>query len=67
MPERQGIIPKACEVARSKAINRKERKVDLFNYRPILLPPMISKITERVVHDETSAFLSGQHSVISGN
>ena len=31
-----------------------------LNYRPISLLPVISKITEKVVYDQTNAFLSDE-------
>ena len=39
---------------------KKRQKTDPCNYRPISLFPSISKIIERVVHDQTNAFLSDE-------
>ena len=52
-----GIFPNACKVAKLKPIFKKGKKVDLSNYRSISLLPMISKIIEKVVHDQTNEFL----------
>ena len=49
-----GIFPNACKVAKLKPIFKKYKKVDLSNNRPILLLPLISKIIEKVVHDQTN-------------
>ena len=53
-----GIFPDACKVAKLKPILKKGKKVDPSNYRAISLLPLISKIIEKVVHDETNDFLS---------
>ena len=53
-----GIFPNACKVAKLKPIFKKGKRVDLSNYRSISLLPMISKIIEKVVHDQTNEFLS---------
>ena len=44
-----------------KPIFKKERKTDPSNYRPISLLPVTSKIIEKVVHDQTNAFLSDEN------
>ena len=54
----QGVFPNACQVAKLKPIFKKGKKTDPSNYRPISLLPSISKIIERVIHDQTNAFLS---------
>ena len=53
-----GIFPDACKVAKLKPVLKKGKKVDPSNYRAISLLPLISKIIEKVVHDETNDFLS---------
>ena len=37
---------------------QKGSKTNLSNYRPILLLPLISKIIEKLIHEQTSSFLS---------
>ena len=54
----RGIFPNAYKVAKLKPIFKKGKKVDPSNYRPISLLPLISKIIEKVVHDQTNEFLS---------
>ena len=56
----QGVFPNTCKVAKLKPIFRKGKKTDLSNYRPISLLPSVSKIIERVIHDQTNAFLSDE-------
>ena len=53
-----GIFPNACKVAKLKPIFKKGKKVEPSNYRPISLLPLISKIIEEVVHDQTNDILS---------
>ena len=53
----QGVFPSACKVVKLKPIFKKGKKTNPSNYRPISLLPSISKIFERVIHDQTSAFL----------
>ena len=54
----RGILPNACKVAKLKPTFKKDKNVDPFNYRPISLLPLISKIIEKVVHIQTNEFLS---------
>ena len=54
----QLLNPNACKVAKLKPIFKKGKKVDPSNYRPISLLPLISKIIEKVVNDQTNEFLS---------
>ena len=56
----QGVFPNACKVAKLKSFLKKGKKTDPSNYRPISLLPSISKIIERVIHDQTNAFLSDE-------
>ena len=53
-----GIFPNACKVAKLKPFFKKGKKFNGSNYRPILLLPLISKIIEKVVHNQTNEFLS---------
>ena len=53
----QGVFPSACKVAKLKPIFKKGKKTDTSDYRPISLLPSILKIIERVIHDQTNAFL----------
>ena len=50
-------FPISCKVAKLKPIFKKGSKTDMQNYRPISLLPLISKILEKVIHDQTQAYL----------
>ena len=52
-------FPDCCKTAKLKPLfKRKGSKTDPKNYRPISLLPLISKIMEKVIHDQTESFLS---------
>ena len=50
-------FPNLCKTAKVKPLFKKGSKTDPQNYRPISLLPIVSKIIERVVHDQTNMFL----------
>ena len=54
----RGVFPDTCRVSKLKPIYKKGKKTDPSNYRPISLLPIISKVIERIVHDQTNKFLS---------
>ena len=54
-------FPNACKVAKLKPIFKKGKKTDPSNYRFISLLLLISKVLERVVHDQINAFLKGNN------
>ena len=51
------VFPDACRVAKLKAIYKKGKKTDPSNYRTTSLFPVITKVTERIVHDQINTFL----------
>ena len=53
-----GSFPRSCKIAKVKPLFKKGSKTDPQNYRPISLLPILSKITERIIHDQTQEFLS---------
>ena len=53
------IFPTHCQIAKLKPLFKKGSTTLSKNYRPILLLPLISKIIEKVVHDQTQASLDG--------
>ena len=56
----QGAFPNACKVGKLNSIFKKGKKTDPSNYRSISLLQLISKIIERVIHDQANAFLSDE-------
>ena len=51
------IFPKQCKHAKLKPLFKKGSTTEPKNYRPISLLPLISKIIEKVIHDQTQAYL----------
>ena len=51
-------FPNSYKVEKLKPIYKKGSKTDMKNYRPISLLPLISKILEKVIHDQTQTYLS---------
>ena len=54
--------PNACKVPNLKPIFRKSKNTNPCNYRPISLLPLVSKILERVIHDQKNALLKTKKS-----
>ena len=50
-------FPRNCRIAKAKPLFKKGSKTNPQNY-PISLLPLLSKIIERIVHDQTEEFLS---------
>ena len=50
-------FPLICKKAKVIPIFKKGSKTEAKNYRPISLLPLISKIIERVIHDQTRSYL----------
>ena len=53
-----GSFLDACKIAKVKPLFKKGSKTDPSNYRPISLLPLLSKVFERVVLDQTEELLS---------
>ena len=51
------VFPTDCQIAKLKPLFKNGSTTLPKNYRPISLLPLISKIFEKVVHDQTQAFL----------
>ena len=51
------LFPDDCKIAKLKPLYKKEAKTKPKNYRPISLLPLLSKIIERIIHDQTQEFL----------
>ena len=52
------IFPIKCQIAKLKPLFKKGSTTLPKNYRPISLLPIISKIIEKVIHDQTQTFLN---------
>ena len=51
-----GSFPDSCKVAKLKPLFKKGFKTNPSNYRPISLLPLISRIIEKLIHEQTSSF-----------
>ena len=52
-----GSFPDACKIAKVNPLFKKVPKTDLSHYRPISLLPLLSKVFERIVFNQTKEFL----------
>ena len=50
-------FPSSFKLAKVKPIFIKGRKTNVSKYRPIFILPILSKVTEKVVHEQTTKFL----------
>ena len=50
-------LPNDCKTAKLKPLFKRGSKTDSKNYRPISVLPLISKIIEKFIHDQTQSFL----------
>ena len=49
-------FPDSCKIAKLKPLFKKGSKTNPLNYRPMSLLPLISKIIEKFIHEQTSIF-----------
>ena len=54
---RLSSFPEDAKAAKVKPLFKKGSRLDPKNYRPISLLPILSKVFERIVHDQTQGFL----------
>ena len=52
-----GVFPDIWKLAGVTPIYKSDPKTDLNNYRPISVIPVLSRILERLTHDEMIEFL----------
>ena len=50
-------FPDKCKIAKLKALYKKGSNLETKNDRPISLLPLISKIFEKIIHDQTQEYL----------
>ena len=53
--------PDSCKVAKLRLLYKKGSLTQPYNYRPISLLPLISKVMEKVIPDQTSTFLNSKN------
>ena len=53
-----------CKIAKLKPLYKKGKKTDTKNYRPSSLVPVLSKILEKVIHDQTMDFVTKEKYVM---
>ena len=51
------IFPSQCKIAKIKPLFRKGIKAEAKNYRPSSLWPLILKVIEKSIHDQTQDYL----------
>lgn len=51
------IFPERCKIVQLKPLFKKGSKSDPKNHRPISLPPLVSKITEKSTHNQLQSYL----------
>ena len=51
-------FPNQCKKAKIKQIFKKGSKLEVVNYRPISLLPLISKVFEKCIHDQLQIYLT---------
>ena len=54
-------FPDSCKIAKLKEIYKKGSLTEASNYRPISLLPLISKVIEKVIYNQTSVFLNSRN------
>ena len=59
-----GSFPDSCKVAKLKPLFKKGSKTNPSNYRPISLLPLISRIIEKLIHEQTSSFFLSNNEIL---
>ena len=54
---KHGVFPTKSKIAKLKPLFKKGEKTEAKNYRPISLLPIISKVIEKVIHDQVQEYL----------
>ena len=56
-----GKFPDSCKLAMLKSIYKKGSLTEASSYRSISLLPLISKVTEKVIYNQTGVFLNSRN------
>ena len=56
-----GVIPSEWKVAKAIPVHKKGSINDFNNYRPISILPVVTKVMERIVHDQLMNYLGSNH------
>ena len=56
-------FPEKCKIAKLKPLYKKGSTTEPKNYRPISLLPLISKLIEKIIHEQTQKYLS-DHNIL---
>ena len=51
-------FPLDCKIAKLKPLYKRGSKTDSKNYCPVSLSPLVSKVIEKVIHNQTNIFLN---------
>ena len=51
-------FPLDCKIAKLKPLYKKVSKADPKNYRPFSILPLVSRVIEKVIHNQTEIFLN---------
>ena len=51
-------FPEECKIAKLRPVFKKGARADPKNYRPIILLPLVSKITEKPIHIQIEDYLN---------
>ena len=62
----QGVFPKAWKTSVVKPLYKGKSRMEILNYRPVSLLPVLSKILEQLVHARLNKFLVKEKTCYSG-
>ena len=54
---KNSTFPDQCKIAKLKALYKKGSALEPKNYRPISLLPLLSKLFEKIIHEQTQKYL----------
>ena len=63
LPISLSTSPEKCKIAKLRPLYKKGLTAEPKNYRPISLLPLISKLIEKIIHEQTQKYLS-DHNIL---